>query len=175
MRSRKRPATWYGQADVEKRSLPGSGWTGVDSKSSVVPPLAATRFYLFLVSFVLTAVLWNRNYFLRFRFRFLLLKSYGCGSQFWKSYGSGSGSYFRKVTVPVPVPVPLVKTLRFLRFRFHNTGLQIFSNFFQQEDSFSHMTSPSKCTRPCFPKTVDNEWVLQITHLKVRIPRSCVR
>ncbi len=52
------------------------------------------------------AVLWNRNYFLRFRFRFRLLKSYGSGSDFWKSYGSGSGSYFWKVTVPVPVPAP---------------------------------------------------------------------
>ena len=53
-------------------------------------------------------VLWNRNFFLRFRFRFLLLKSFGSGSgsDFWKSYGSGSGSYFWKVTVPVPVPVP---------------------------------------------------------------------
>jgi hypothetical protein len=49
---------------------------------------------------VLVAALWNRNYFLRFRF--LLLKSYGFGSDFWKSYGSGSGSYFWKVTVPVP-------------------------------------------------------------------------
>ncbi len=39
---------------------------------------------------VLVAALWNRNYFLRFRFRFLLLKSYGSGSDFWKSYGSGS-------------------------------------------------------------------------------------
>ncbi len=56
------------------------------------------------------AVLWNRNYLLRFRFR--LLKSFGSGSSsdFWKSYsygsGSGSGSYFRKVPVPVPVPAP---------------------------------------------------------------------
>jgi hypothetical protein len=51
-------------------------------------------------------VLWNRNYFLRFRFRFRLLKSYGSGSvsDFRKSYGSGSGSYFRKVPVPVPDP-----------------------------------------------------------------------
>ncbi len=51
-------------------------------------------------------MLWNRNDFLRFRFRFLLLKSYGSGScsDFWKSYGSGSGSYFWKVTVPVPAP-----------------------------------------------------------------------
>ncbi len=46
--------------------------------------------------------LWNRNYFLRFRFQ--LLKSFGSGSDFWKSYGSGSGSYFWKVTVPVPAP-----------------------------------------------------------------------
>jgi hypothetical protein len=64
-------------------------------------------------------VLWNRNYFLRFRFR--LLKSNGSGSDFWKSYGSGTGSDFltsygsgstrQKVTVPtVPIPV-----------RFHNT------------------------------------------------------
>jgi hypothetical protein len=47
-------------------------------------------------------VLWNRNYFFRFRFR--LLKSYSSGSDFWKSYGSGFGSYFRKVPVPVPTP-----------------------------------------------------------------------
>ncbi len=56
------------------------------------------------------AVLWNRNYFLRFRVRFRLLKSYGSGSgsDFWKSYGSGSGSgsYIWKVTVPVPVLAP---------------------------------------------------------------------
>ncbi len=52
----------------------------------------------------LSPVLWNRNYFLRFGFRFRLLKSYGSGSDFRKSYGSGS--YFRKVTVPVPVPAP---------------------------------------------------------------------
>jgi hypothetical protein len=53
-------------------------------------------------------VLWNRNDFLRFqfRFRFLLLKSYGSGSDFWKSYSSGSGSYIWKVTVPVPVLAP---------------------------------------------------------------------
>ncbi len=57
-------------------------------------------------------VLWNRNYFLRFRFRFWLLKSYGSGSgsgsNFWNSYDScsGSGCYLWKVTVPVPVPVP---------------------------------------------------------------------
>jgi hypothetical protein len=38
-------------------------------------------------------VLWNRNYLLRFRF--LLLKSYGSGSNFKKfGFGSGSGSYF---------------------------------------------------------------------------------
>jgi hypothetical protein len=48
------------------------------------------------------AVLWNCNYFLRFRFRFLLLKSYGSGSDFLTSYGSKSG---------------------FLRFRFYNTAL----------------------------------------------------
>jgi hypothetical protein len=45
-------------------------------------------------------VLWNRNYFLRFRIQ--LLKSYSYGSGFRKSYGSGS--YFRNVTVPVPAP-----------------------------------------------------------------------
>ncbi len=38
------------------------------------------------------SALWNRNYFLRFRFR--LLKSYGTVSNFWK------------VLVPVPVPAP---------------------------------------------------------------------
>jgi hypothetical protein len=40
------------------------------------------------------SALWNRNNFLRFRFQLL------------KSYGSGSVSYFCKVTVPVTVPVP---------------------------------------------------------------------
>jgi hypothetical protein len=32
------------------------------------------------------------------------MKSFGSGSDFWKSYGSRS--YFRKVPVPVPVPAP---------------------------------------------------------------------
>ncbi len=50
------------------------------------------------------AVLWNRNYFLRFRFRFLLLKSYGSGSDFLTSYGTGSGFTRQKITVPT-VPV----------------------------------------------------------------------
>ncbi len=45
-----------------------------------------------ITSQCLWPVLWNRNYFLRFRFR--LLKSYGSGS--------GSGSDFCQVTVPVP-------------------------------------------------------------------------
>ncbi len=62
-----------------------------------------------------SAVLWNRNYFLRFRFR--LLKSYGSGSDFWKSYGSGS--YFWKVTVPVPVPVPYLYHKKQICFLFH--------------------------------------------------------
>ncbi len=54
-------------------------------------------------SMVITAALWNRNYFLLFQFRYRLLKSYGSGSNFWK--------------VMVPVPVPTVEKLR-LRFRF---------------------------------------------------------
>ena len=44
---------------------------------------------------MILTVLWNRNYFLRFRFRLL------------KNYGAGSGSTFEKVMVPVPVPVPV--------------------------------------------------------------------
>jgi len=69
-----------------------------------------SNFLPFFYFGVFLPVLWNRNYFLRFRFRFRLLKSYGSGSDFWKSYGSssgsgsGSGSYFRKVPVPVPAP-----------------------------------------------------------------------
>ncbi len=59
------------------------------------------------------SVLWNRNYFLRFRFR--LLKSYGSGSDFWKSYGSGSGSYFWKIMVPVPAPYLYHKKQIFLK------------------------------------------------------------
>ena len=46
---------------------------------------------------MLKAVLWNRNYFLRFRFRL------------FTSYFSGSGSASKKdpvPTVPVPVPAP---------------------------------------------------------------------
>ena len=64
-------------------------------------------------------MLWNRNYFLRFRFR--LLKSYGSGSDFWKSYGSdsGAGSYFEKLrfrfSVPVPAPYLYHKKQIFLK------------------------------------------------------------
>jgi hypothetical protein len=64
-------------------------------------------------------VLWNRNDFLRFWFRFLLLKSYGSGSDFWKSYVSGSGSYYWKVTVLVPY-----------RFQLHIWTIR--SNFFKK-------------------------------------------
>ncbi len=53
------------------------------------------------------AVLWNRNYFLRFRFR--LLKSYGSGSDFSKvGFGTGTITFqksdFWKVTAPVQAP-----------------------------------------------------------------------
>ncbi len=53
-------------------------------------------------------MLWNRNYLLRFRFRFWLLKSYvsGSGSDFWKVMVPISVPTFEKVTVPVPVPAP---------------------------------------------------------------------
>jgi hypothetical protein len=43
---------------------------------------------------------------------------YSSGSGTVINCGAGSGSYFLQVTVPVP----LVKKLRFLRFRFHNTA-----------------------------------------------------
>ncbi len=51
-------------------------------------------------------VLWNRNYLLRFRYRFWLLESYGSGSgsDFWKVMVPVPT--FEKVTVQVPVPVP---------------------------------------------------------------------
>ncbi len=49
-----------------------------------------------------TAVLWNRNYLLRFRF--WLLKRYGSGSNFWKVMVPVPT--FGKVTIPVPVPAP---------------------------------------------------------------------
>ncbi len=81
-------------------------------------------------SLVLRAVLWNRNYFLRFRF--LLLKSYGSGSDFWKSYGSGSGSYFRKVTVPVPAPYLDHKMLIFQEY-FWNFFAFLHSKLFYKE------------------------------------------
>ncbi len=47
-------------------------------------------------------MLWNRNYLLRFRFRFWLLKSYGSSSNIWK------------VLVPVPVPVPTFEKVPYL-------------------------------------------------------------
>ncbi len=54
------------------------------------------------------AVLWHRNYLLRFRF--WLLKSYGSGSgsgpNFWKVLVPVPVPTFEKVTVPVPVPAP---------------------------------------------------------------------
>ncbi len=61
------------------------------ARIATIPP-----FSISFLPFVLQAVLWNSNYFLRFRFRFwfLLLKSYGSVSDFWQ------------VTVPVPVLVP---------------------------------------------------------------------
>ncbi len=51
-------------------------------------------------------MLWNRNYLLRFRFRFWLLKSYGSGSgsNFWKVMVPVPVPTFEKVTVPVPAP-----------------------------------------------------------------------
>jgi hypothetical protein len=56
------------------------------------------------------AVLWNRNYLLRFRFRFWLLKSFGSdsgsGSNFWKVMVPVPVPTFEKVPVPVPVPAP---------------------------------------------------------------------
>jgi len=72
-----------------------------------------------LVAICFPSVLWNRNDFLRFWFRFLLLKSYGSGSDFWKSYVSGSGSYYWKVTVLVPY-----------RFQLHIWTIR--SNFFKK-------------------------------------------
>ncbi len=68
------------------------------------------------IDHAIQAALWNRNYFLRFRFRLLL-----------KSYGSGSGSNFWKVMVPVRVPVPTFENLRF-RFQLHVQSIK--SKFF---------------------------------------------
>ncbi len=62
-----------------------------------------------------TAALWNRNYFLRFRFRLL------------KSYGFGSGSYLWKVTVPVPVPAPYLDHGKQLKKK---KNLEIFLPFY---------------------------------------------
>jgi hypothetical protein len=73
-----------------------------------------SRFQPLYVNRTLYPVLWNRNYFLRFRFRLL------------KSYGSGSGPTFEKVMIPVPVP-----TFEKLRFRFwFRFQLHIKSKFF---------------------------------------------
>ncbi len=80
--------------------------------------------HLQILNIVPKAVLCNRNYLLRFRFQFWLLKSYGSGSEIsdvTETFYYGSGSDFWKVMVPdptfeklwfrsyflqVPVPVP---------------------------------------------------------------------
>ncbi len=53
---------------------------------------------------VFHAVLWNRNYLLRFRFRFWLLKSFGSGFNFWKVMVPVPVPTFEKVPVSVPTP-----------------------------------------------------------------------
>ncbi len=65
-------------------------------------------FFWFREYWLCPPVLWNRNYLLRFRFRFWLLKSYGSGSgsNFWKVMVPVPVPTFEKVTVPVPVPAP---------------------------------------------------------------------
>ncbi len=72
-------------------------------------------------------MLWNRNYLLRFRFRFWLLKS----------YGSGSGSNFWKVMVPVPVPtfekVTVPKKLRYIKSKFFLKKIWNFFDFLLSE------------------------------------------
>ncbi len=65
--------------------------------------------YYFRKHLLENAVLWKRNYLLRFRF--WLLKSYGSGSgsvsNFWKVVPVPVPiPIFEKVTVPVPVPIP---------------------------------------------------------------------
>ncbi len=59
---------------------------------STTVPTPSSRFEYHICCFHFHAVLWNRNYFLRFRYRFRLLKSYGSSSDFWQ------------VKVPVPAP-----------------------------------------------------------------------
>jgi hypothetical protein len=51
-------------------------------------------------NYLYPTALWNRNYFLRFRFRLL------------KSFGSGSSSDFWYVTVPVPDPYLVPRPLK---------------------------------------------------------------
>ncbi len=94
------------RARVEYRCGTSCALPGTSQNIKVLSSFITWPFYFWGAG----AVLWNHNYFLRFRFlfRFQLLKSFGSGSgsDFRKSYGSSSGSYFRKVKVPVPVPVP---------------------------------------------------------------------
>ncbi len=81
---------WSSGTPVSERALLWTGWSYLFNSSDLKHRIKIKNL---LVSYLLS-VLWNRNYFLRFRFRFWLLKSYGSGSYFWQ------------VTVPVPIPIP---------------------------------------------------------------------
>ncbi len=95
------------QEEKEARKCTGISWEERGRLSCLLSPslgraVTAGSRRIWKIQNVKFLSLWNRNYFLLFRF--LSLKRYGSGSDFWKSYGSGS--YFWKVPVPVPVPAP---------------------------------------------------------------------
>jgi hypothetical protein len=86
------------------QQLSGSG-SEVNESGSEALVIILDPYRIWNSVFLSPTALWNRTYFLRFRFRLL------------KSFGSGSGSDFWKVMVPVPVPT--FEKLRFrTRFRF---------------------------------------------------------
>ncbi len=116
-------------------------------------------------------MLWNRNYFLRFRFRFRLLKSYGSGSDFLTSYGSGSGFTRQKVTVPVPVPqhwqkVQQIRKIFFLvsilevtdeKSRIRSQILQVHGSKNQNPDMYQNVTYGIRNTDYKYLKVGTNE------------------
>jgi hypothetical protein len=91
--------------------------------------------------------LWNRNYFLRFRFR-----SYGFGSNFCESYGYGPSSYFWKVTVPVPVQVPNLDHKSKFKKKIGNFFAFLLSKLFYKEKVFNFNIYIVQCEwkKKCF-------------------------
>jgi hypothetical protein len=97
---------------------------------------------------VCKSVLWNRNYFLRFRFR--LLKSYGSGS--------GSSSDFWQVPIPVPVPIPapyLDHKMQIFQKKFGKNPVFLNSKLFYKEKMYKfHKNLCKMWMKKCLMKEI---------------------